>query len=171
MRLASKKRLPEVYSLQRVLAAFLAISRRRLADIPAARAFPPIRPNATAAAFLPSDSGVGRTSLISPVAILCVPSRPSRGRLAWSVEPRWQRIFFQSHPPHRRGSDVTDPPVACPWERSRRIARPSRPPSIRRGAWLSARPAEVAIAVRVVGTRALASARTIRSPPSRVTAV
>jgi hypothetical protein len=52
---------------QRFLAAFLAISDRFLAVIPAARAFPPMRPSATAAAFFPSS--VVRSS-ISPVAIL-----------------------------------------------------------------------------------------------------
>jgi hypothetical protein len=35
-----------------VAAAFFAISLRRLAVIPSARAFPPMRPSATAAAFL-----------------------------------------------------------------------------------------------------------------------
>src|SRR5437016_5978872 len=52
---------------QRDLAAFLAIADRFLADRPAARALPPIRPSATAAAFLPSS--VVRSST-SPVAIL-----------------------------------------------------------------------------------------------------
>ncbi len=47
-------------------AAFLAISFRRFAVIPFARAFPPIRPSATAAAFLPSSVTL---SSISPVAI------------------------------------------------------------------------------------------------------
>src|ERR1700738_230474 len=54
---------------QRVFAAFLAISLRRLAVMPAARAFPPMRPNATAAAFLPSSVVM---SSISPVAILAI---------------------------------------------------------------------------------------------------
>lgn len=36
----------------RFLAALLAISFRRLADVPSARAFPLMRPSATAAAFL-----------------------------------------------------------------------------------------------------------------------
>jgi hypothetical protein len=40
---------------QRVFAAFFAISLRRLAVMPSARAFPPIRPSATAAAFVPSS--------------------------------------------------------------------------------------------------------------------
>src|SRR3954471_17262286 len=54
---------------QRVRAAFLAISFRFRADIPSARALPPMRPSATAAAFLPSS--VVRSS-ISPVAILSI---------------------------------------------------------------------------------------------------
>src|ERR1700733_14401831 len=55
-------------------AAFLAISFRRLAVMPSARAFPPIRPSATAAAFLPSSVSV---SSISPVAI----------RMTWMALP------------------------------------------------------------------------------------
>src|SRR2546430_15947758 len=51
------------YSFQRFFAAFLAISDRRLALMPSARALPPMRPSATAAAFLPSS--VVRSS-ISP---------------------------------------------------------------------------------------------------------
>src|SRR5713101_4640503 len=58
---------PYLARFQRVLAAFLAISLRRLALMPSARALPPMRPSATAAAFLPSS--VVRSS-ISPVAIL-----------------------------------------------------------------------------------------------------
>src|SRR6185295_13954797 len=54
---------------QRVFAAFLAISFRFFAVIPAARAFPPMRPSATAAAFLPSSVVM---SSISPVAILAI---------------------------------------------------------------------------------------------------
>src|SRR6476660_10030087 len=57
------------YLLQRLLAAFLAISLRRLADILSARALPPMRPSATAAAFLPSSVVM---SAISPVAILAI---------------------------------------------------------------------------------------------------
>ena len=49
---------PRAY-FQRAFAAVLAISFRRLADIPSARAFPPLRPSATAAGSLPS-SGVLR---------------------------------------------------------------------------------------------------------------
>jgi hypothetical protein len=48
------------------LAAFFAISDRFLADIPSALALPPMRPNATGAAFLPSSVVM---SSISPVAI------------------------------------------------------------------------------------------------------
>jgi len=48
-------------------AAFLAISLRRLALIAPARAFPPLRPSATAAGSFPSSGGVD--SSISPVAI------------------------------------------------------------------------------------------------------
>src|SRR6185437_4967346 len=59
-------------SFQRVVAAFLAISFRRFLLMASARALPPIRPKATAAGFLPSASGVGRTSAISPVAILAI---------------------------------------------------------------------------------------------------
>jgi len=44
--------------------------------------------------------------------------------------------------------DLTYRPVACPWQRSRRIARPSRPPSIRRAAWSSARLADGRLAIR-----------------------
>jgi hypothetical protein len=57
------------YLLQRLLAAFLAISLRRLADILSARALPPMRPSATAAAFLPSSVVM---SSILPVAILAI---------------------------------------------------------------------------------------------------
>src|ERR1700722_206347 len=56
------------------LAAFLAISDRRLALIPSARALPPMRPSATAAAFLPSSVVV---CSISPVAI----------RVTWKALP------------------------------------------------------------------------------------
>jgi hypothetical protein len=55
---------------QRAFAAFFAISARFFLLNPFARAFPPMRPNATAAGFFPSDPGVGFTSSISPVAIL-----------------------------------------------------------------------------------------------------
>ena len=41
------------YLPQRFAAAFFAISLRLLAVMPTARALPPIRPSATAAAFLP----------------------------------------------------------------------------------------------------------------------
>lgn len=61
-----------MYFPQRVAAAFFAISFRFLADIPAARAFPPFRPSATAAGSLPSDSGGGTVSSISPAAILAI---------------------------------------------------------------------------------------------------
>src|SRR5882762_9676916 len=54
---------------QRFSAAFLAISERFLAVIPAARALPPMRPSATAAAFFPSSVVM---SSISPVAILAI---------------------------------------------------------------------------------------------------
>ena len=54
---------------QRALAAFFAISLRFLADMLFARAFPPMRPSATAAAFLPSSVV---NSSISPVAILAI---------------------------------------------------------------------------------------------------
>ena len=60
---------PGYFFDQRLAAAFLAISRRLRADMPSARAFPPMRPKATAAAFLPSSVV---TSLISPVAILAI---------------------------------------------------------------------------------------------------
>jgi hypothetical protein len=40
--------------------------------MPAARAFPPMRPSATAAGFFPSSSGDGSLSSISPVAILAI---------------------------------------------------------------------------------------------------
>ena len=59
---------------QRFSAAFLAISFRFFADMPAARAFPPMRPSATAAAFLPSSV---ITSSIWPVAI----------RMTWTALP------------------------------------------------------------------------------------
>jgi hypothetical protein len=58
----------------RVVAASRAISLRRLADMPLALALPPIRPSATAAAFLPSSVV---TSSISPP-----PSKPAREGLA-----------------------------------------------------------------------------------------
>src|SRR6266478_9055934 len=57
------------YFPQRDLAAFLAISLRRLAVMPSARALPPMRPSATAAGFLPSSVVM---SSISPVAILAI---------------------------------------------------------------------------------------------------
>jgi hypothetical protein len=47
------------YFRQREAAAFRAISFRRLAVMPSARAFPPFRPSATAAGSFPSDSGSG----------------------------------------------------------------------------------------------------------------
>lgn len=50
-------------------AAFLAISDRFFAVMPAARALPPMRPSATAAAFLPSSVVM---SSISPAAILAI---------------------------------------------------------------------------------------------------
>jgi hypothetical protein len=59
----------EFYFRHRLFAAFFAISDRFLAVIPAARALPPIRPRATAAAFLPSSVVM---SSISPVAILAI---------------------------------------------------------------------------------------------------
>src|SRR5256885_828798 len=62
---------------QRLAAAFLAISFRFLADMPAARAFPPMRPSATAAAFLPSAVVI---SSISPAAILAIMT-------AWALTP------------------------------------------------------------------------------------
>ena len=52
----------------------MAISFRFSADMPAARALPPIRPSATAAAFLPSSVVI---SSISPVAVWPVASCPS----------------------------------------------------------------------------------------------
>jgi hypothetical protein len=55
---AKNFRFPGAYSFQRFAAAFRAISARRFLVRVAARAFPPIRPSATAAGFLPSDSGV-----------------------------------------------------------------------------------------------------------------
>ena len=55
------------YFPHRCLAAFLAISDRCLAVIAAARALPPMRPSATAAAFLPSSVVM---SSILPMAIL-----------------------------------------------------------------------------------------------------
>ena len=61
--------LRQTVSFHLAFAAFLAISFRFFADMPAARAFPPIRPSATAAAFLPSSVV---TSSISPVAILAI---------------------------------------------------------------------------------------------------
>ena len=58
---------PRGYLLvHRLLAALRAISLRRFAVMPFALAFPPIRPSATAAAFLPSSVTL---SSISPVAI------------------------------------------------------------------------------------------------------
>jgi len=64
---------------QRSAAAFWAISFRFLADNPAARALPPIRPSATAAAFLPSPV---ITSSISPVAIMTERAFTSAGRFS-----------------------------------------------------------------------------------------
>src|SRR5258705_13391629 len=55
---------PRAY-FQRAFAAFLAISFRRLADMPSARAFPPLRPSATAAGSLPSSSGGGTSSVVA----------------------------------------------------------------------------------------------------------
>ena len=68
------------------LAVFLTISFRFLADMPAARALPPMRPSATAAAFLPSSVVI---SSISPVAILAIRmarASTSVGRL-WPFGP------------------------------------------------------------------------------------
>jgi hypothetical protein len=47
------------YFPQRDSAAFLAISDRFLADMPAARALPPMRPSSAAAAFLPRRRPMG----------------------------------------------------------------------------------------------------------------
>jgi hypothetical protein len=57
---------------QRLFAALRAISLRRLADMASALANPPFLPSATAAGFLPSDSGVGASSLISRVATVAI---------------------------------------------------------------------------------------------------
>src|SRR6266545_5631963 len=69
--------MPRPTYFQRAFAALLAISLRRLADMPSARAFPPRRPSATAAGSFPSDSGVGISSSIWPVAI----------RMTWTALP------------------------------------------------------------------------------------
>ena len=58
--------LTNSYLPQRDCAAFLAISFRFLADMPAARALPPILPSSSAALFLPSWAG--KDFSISPVA-------------------------------------------------------------------------------------------------------
>ncbi len=50
---------PPLAYFQRAFAALLAISFRLLADMPSARAFPPLRPSATAAGSLPSNSATG----------------------------------------------------------------------------------------------------------------
>jgi hypothetical protein len=87
---------------QRLEAAFLAISLRFRADMPAALAFPPMRPKATAAGFLHCDSGVERTFWILPVAILAtmtaraftlagcfLPFGPLGGRPPFPRGPAW----------------------------------------------------------------------------------
>jgi hypothetical protein len=68
-------------------AAAFAISFRFLADMPAARAFPPMRPSATAAAFFPSSVV---TSSISPDAILAIVASLSHQRAmgTWPAMPR-----------------------------------------------------------------------------------
>jgi hypothetical protein len=74
-RLKPKKIAPRGYLLvHRLSAALRAISLRRFAVMPFALAFPPIRPSATAAAFLPSSVTL---SSISPVAI----------RMTWTALP------------------------------------------------------------------------------------
>src|SRR2546430_11090430 len=57
---------PRAY-FQRAFAAVLAISFRRLADIPSARAFPPLRPNSTAAGSLPSSGVLRMTWTVLPI--------------------------------------------------------------------------------------------------------
>ena len=57
---------PRAY-FQRAFAAVLAISFRRLADIPSARAFPPLRPSATAAGSLPSSGVLRMTWTVLPI--------------------------------------------------------------------------------------------------------
>ena len=76
------------------------------------------------------------------IIIIIVRPEPDlkRNRRRRPAPRRRPRRLFQSHSPPRGGFDLTDRPVACPWERSRKIARLSRLPSTRRGAWSSARP-------------------------------
>jgi len=57
---------PRAY-FQRAFAAVRAISFRRLADIPSARAFPPLRPSATAAGSLPSSGVLRMTWTVLPI--------------------------------------------------------------------------------------------------------
>src|SRR6516164_1824243 len=59
---------PRAY-FQRAFAAVLAISFRRLADIPSARAFPPLRPSATAAGSLPSSGVLRMTWTVLPITL------------------------------------------------------------------------------------------------------
>ena len=60
-------KLPPRAYFQRAFAAVLAISFRRLADIPSARAFPPLRPSATAAGSLPSSGVLRMTWTVLPI--------------------------------------------------------------------------------------------------------
>jgi hypothetical protein len=75
-------------SMERLSAAFLAISNRFSAVMLSARAFPPFLPNATAAGSLPCSSGVGSRSGFCPVAISIIDLASwlgSLGRLGWFV--------------------------------------------------------------------------------------
>src|SRR5436853_5474590 len=66
----------------RAAAACLAIALRFLADMAAARALPPMRPSATAAAFLPSSVVMSSTSPVAILAIMTARALTSAGRFS-----------------------------------------------------------------------------------------
>ena len=93
--------------------------------------------------------------LVGQKKAVAIAVRNVSGRRRWSKLQEWLRpepvplaadwhggltdgrSGFSSHPPID-WFEVTNRSVACPWERNRKIARLSRPPSTRRGAWSSA---------------------------------
>ena len=82
------------YPSHLALAAFCAISFRLRADIPAARALPPMRPSAAAAAFLPSSVVTSSILPVAIVAIMTARTFTSGGTLAFRSLGHYHRVML-----------------------------------------------------------------------------